>query len=63
MDKLFSNISVLLKLYKKDELDEKQVYDLIIDQVTMYVTHNHDLNTLPNTNWVSTRTDEPVPTK
>lgn len=65
MSKAYNNVVVLLKLYKKGELDESQTYDLISEQIKIQIDdHSYPFIT-NNKNWTSTSTitDESVPTE
>lgn len=69
MNPLSNQVMTLLRLYKKEELNEQQVADLIIQQIELHAPKNSNKTytyTSPETfKWTSTNTnlDESVSTK
>jgi hypothetical protein len=65
MSKAYNNVEILLKLYKKGELNESQAYDLITEQIKIQIDDNSYPFITNNKNWTSTSTvtDESVPTE
>jgi hypothetical protein len=65
MSKAYNNVEILLKLYKKGELNESQAYDLITEQIKIQIDDSSYPFITNNKNWTSTSTitDESVPTE